>query len=216
MRKTQKPDVHPEVAARAFHVHLRTIFRWAQKVPGFLRNERISRSMALERLRLWKMTYSPPETRDLLHVRPATVTSWKRRGILSGVKIFGNDRIYVAGVNAVLIQSNLKLGTRKPLLNKDFSLQKLRRAQRIVSSRRPASPSCISCTGQKAGASRDTIKNRQRDLIGFSEVARIIDSFDVQSLFVQGYLRGKFDTRGHLVIYRDSAERFAKRKKKRK
>ena len=107
-----KRDVHPEVIARAFKVHLRTVFRWIEKDFLPSANGRVERAVVLEALSLWSKTYSRPETRRILKISAATVTSWKKREILKSVEVLGTERIYKNGVECILNLSFYRPGRK--------------------------------------------------------------------------------------------------------
>jgi hypothetical protein len=62
-------------------------------------------------------------------------------------------------------------------------------------------------------ARQTAVPDPTRELISLRTAARIIHSFDVTTLFAQGRVQGMIQD-GELMIYRDSAERLANRRKK--
>lgn len=102
MSKKLKLDVHPDVVARAFRVHRRTVFRWIEN--GFLpplQNARIQRVAVLETIKDRKETCDFPEAATMLQVSVSTVRNWKGKA-LKVVSVLGVERISRSSIDLVL------------------------------------------------------------------------------------------------------------------
>lgn len=115
-RKRRIVEIHPEVLAALFGVHLRTIWRWARK-------HKLTIKAVKENLYLWKNSCYQYEAIEDLHVFPFTVVSWKKKGILQGYSTFGVVRIDLRSIQLVKNHANYKRRGKRVLFTKNFSVK---------------------------------------------------------------------------------------------
>lgn len=104
-----RKKIHPEVLAKVFGVHLRTIWRWTE------RRYPLDFQSAAENLLLWKQSCFAYEAPSRLKVCHNTMISWVKLGVLKSIVIYGQTRITLDSINRILNHPEYKPGSKKVL-----------------------------------------------------------------------------------------------------
>ena len=127
VKKTHKNGFHPEVVARIFNVHVRTVFRFFKR--GFLKTVGASKladkSDVLQILANLKNSCSTKEAQVELNTKKRTVQYWKSVGLLQEITVLGTRRIQLSHLHALVKLRNQT--SAKRLWGKWRSLKEVKR-----------------------------------------------------------------------------------------
>ncbi len=99
-----KKEVHAQVLARAFGVHVRTVLRWGERKFLVFNCRRTNRAEALVFLRQWRDSYSKATTRQVLGCCSTQLRNLRKLGAVEAVSVLGFERYTKTSVCTFLAQ----------------------------------------------------------------------------------------------------------------